>query len=227
MSEQPRRSPRGSGGELGAEVLAAAMALLAESGDEDAMSVRAVAERVGVSVPSIYLHFADKQALLNAVCDRVFGDLYAAMQDAASGAPSPFEALRRQGVAYVEFAVANPEHYRVVMMRRHAASDEEYADLAMASGAFAHLVATVTACISADVLRGEPVALALQLWAAAHGLASLLVAKPYFPWPELGPLVDQTICMAGLGLATHARLGPDWRALALPELVARLDRLGS
>ncbi len=225
-----QRSRRGSGGELRTEVLTAAMALLAETGDEDAMSVRSVAERVGVSGPSIYLHFADKQALLDAVCDRVFCDLDAAMQAAAAGAPNPFEALRRQGVAYVEFAVANPEHYRVVMMRRHAASDasaDAYADLEMASAAFAHLVASVTACVQTGVLVGEPVSLALQLWAAAHGLASLLVAKPYFPWPELGPLVDQTICMAGLGLAAQARLGEDWREQPLADLITRLDRLGS
>ena len=220
-----RRSPRGSGGELREEVLHAAMELLADSGGEEAMSLRAVAQRVGVSVPSIYLHFADKQALLNAVCDQVFSALDSAMQAAVVGAANPLEALRRQGVAYVEFALANPEHYRVVMMRKHAFTEEQYADLVMASAAFSNLVSTVAECVEAGVFAGAPDQLALRLWATAHGLASLLVAKPYFPWPALGPLIDQTISMAGLGLATASRLGSDWREQPLDGLVRRLDGL--
>lgn len=225
MSDR-RRLPRGAGGALREEVLTAAMGLLAETGDVEAVSVRAVARRVGVTAPSLYLHFADKQALLDAVCDRVFGALDTALRAASADAPHPLEALRRQGVAYVEFALANPEHYRVVMMRRHSATDEQYADLAMAGAAFGHLVATVGACVAAGVFAGDPHRLALQLWAAAHGLASLLIAKPYFDWPELGPLVDQTICMAGLGLAASGRVGAAWRDEPLDRLVARLARLG-
>ncbi len=48
------------------------MDLLTETGSEDAVSIRAVAQRVGVSAPSIYLHFADKRALIDAVCEEVF-----------------------------------------------------------------------------------------------------------------------------------------------------------
>ena len=220
-----RRAPRGQGGELRGEVLAAAMTLLAEPDGEDAMSLRAVAQRVGVSVPSIYLHFADKQALLDAVCEEVFAALDAAMQAAAAGASNVFDGLRLQGIAYVEFARANPEHYRIVMLRKHAYTAEQYADLVMASGAFQHFVASVRDCVDAGVFVGEPDQLALHLWSAAHGLASLLVVKPYFPWPPLDQLIDDTISMAGLGLAAHARLvggGPDQ---SLPSLVARLDRL--
>ena len=121
MSEAPvrRRAARGRGAELRGEVLAAAMELLSETGDESAVSVRAVAQRVGVSVPSIYLHFADKQALLDAVCGEVFEALHQRMRAAAEGAIDPFEALRAQGNAYVRFARENPEHYRLVMLQPH------------------------------------------------------------------------------------------------------------
>lgn len=226
MSEAPvrRRSARGQGGELRGEVLRAAMDLLTETGEEDAVSLRAVATRVGVSVPSIYLHFADKQALLDAVCEEVFTALDAAMQTAAAHAPNVFEGLRRQGVAYVEFAVANPEHYRIVLMRKHTAEAGTYADLLMASTAFEHFVASVQDCVDADVFEGEAHELALRLWAAAHGLAALLVAKPYFPWPPLEELIDGVVGMAGVGLAAGSRLGVDCER-PLPELVTRLDRL--
>ena len=227
MSEAPvrRRSARGQGGELRGEVLRAAMDLLAERGEEDAVSLRAVAQRVGVSVPSIYLHFADKQALLDAVCEEVFAALDAQLQAAAAEAPHVFEGLRRQGVAYVEFALANPEHYRIVLMRKHESEQGSYADLVMASTAFEHFVASVQECVDEGIFEGEPDQLAMRLWASAHGLAALLVAKPYFPWPPLPDLIDGVISMAGLGLAASARVGDDCHDRPLPEVVARFERL--
>jgi AcrR family transcriptional regulator len=207
---------------LRAELLQAAMELLRETGDEDAVSVRAVAQRVGVSVPSIYLHFADKQALLDAVCERVFDDLHAVMREAAAEGEDVFDALRRQGNAYVQFALDNPEHYRIVFMKEHPG--EQSSDELIATGAFGHLIDSVQACVDAGVLEGEPVELALSLWAAAHGVAALLIAKPYFPWPDVEGFVDRTICMAGMGLAAGARFSPD-ATTPVTDVVERLDRL--
>jgi hypothetical protein len=129
-----------------------------------------------------------------------------------------------QGVAYVEFAIANPEQYRIVLMRKHQSESGDYADLVMASSAFEHFVASVQECVDAGVFEGEADALALRLWAAAHGVAALLVAKPYFPWPPLEELVESTIRMAGLGIALSSRVG-ECGELTLPELVAKLNTL--
>lgn len=213
------RSPRGQGAALRGEVLAAAMDLLRETGSEESMSLRAVAARVGVSVPSIYLHFEDKQALLDAVCAEVFDALHVRLKEASADAPDAWQGLRRQGVAYVHFAVENPEHYRIVMMGR--ASSMSPAD-EIASGAFAHLLDSVQACLALGVLEGDPIQLGMQLWAAAHGIAALLIAKPMFPWPPLEELVDNTICAAGSGLVVTSRLPHD---LPVDELVARVNAL--
>lgn len=199
------------------------MDLLTETGDETAVSVRAVAQRVGVSAPSIYLHFADKQALLDAVCSEVFEALHQRLRAAAQVAPDPFAGLRAQGIAYVQFARENPEHYRLVMMQAHDPSPESVDEM-VTGGAFAYLTESVQACIDEGVLEGEPVELALGLWAAAHGIAALLVAKPYFPWPDIDALVDRTICMAGLGLAAGARLDG---GLPVAEIRERMEALRS
>ena len=229
MSEQTapaagrRRAPRGQGAALRGDLLRAAMDLLAETGDEDAVSLRAVALRVGVSVPSIYLHFADKQALLDAVCEEVFTQLDVRLREAGAQGADPFDALRRQGNAYVHFAVENPEHYRIVMMKSHS-GDPHSVDALVATGAFGYLAESVRACIEAGVFEGDPVEHALGLWAAAHGVASLLVVKPYFPWPDLDAFIDRTVCMAGIGLAAMARLDPD-NTLGIEDEVALLNRL--
>jgi AcrR family transcriptional regulator len=195
------------------------MDILRETGSEEAMSLRAVAQRVGVSVPSIYLHFADKQALLEAVCEEVFAQLHVALKEADADAPNPWEALRAQGVAYVRFAVANPEHYRIAMMAGPSEHDPEDE---IASGAFGHLLDSVVGCIGLGALEGDPIALSLKLWSAAHGLASLLITKPKMPWPPLEELIDSTMCVAGLGLAASSRLSAD---LPPEELVRRLESL--
>src|SRR5262245_11025165 len=83
------RSRRGEGETLRDDVLAAAERLLVASGSEDAVSIRAVAAAVGVSPAAIYLHFPDKDALMTAVCGRVFAQFDAALEAAAAGAADP------------------------------------------------------------------------------------------------------------------------------------------
>lgn len=195
------------------------MDLLRETGSEDGMSVRAVAERVGVSTPSLYLHFADKQALLDAVCEQVFEDLFRALKEASTEAYDAFDALRLQGAAYIRFALANPEHYRIVMMGAASAHDPQDE---IASGAFGYVIDTVTACLGLGVLEGDPVLLSLKLWAGVHGLAALMIAKPLFPWPSAEELADGTVCSLGWGLAASSRLPT---GLMAAEYVERLDRL--
>ena len=93
VSTRRRRAPRGSGEQLRDEILTAATDLLIETGDEKAVSIRSVAQRVGVTPPSIYLHFADKTALLDAVCCQYFEKLDEEMQAVAAcllyTSPSP------------------------------------------------------------------------------------------------------------------------------------------
>ena len=110
------RARRGEGPRLREEILAAATRLLVETGDEEAVSIRAVAEAVGVTPPSIYLHFADKTELIFAVCEEQFRQLDAEMAAAEAGAADPLEALRRRGQAYVRFGLRNAEAYRVLFM---------------------------------------------------------------------------------------------------------------
>ena len=64
------RSRRGQGEQLRDEILAAAERILIETNDQTALSIRAIAAAVGVTPPSIYLHFADRNDLVFAVCER-------------------------------------------------------------------------------------------------------------------------------------------------------------
>ena len=84
---------------------------------------------VGVTPPSIYRHFPDKDSLIYEVWDRRCGTLDVAFEEAVTGIDDPVEALHAIGRAYVRFGLANPEPYRLVFMTRaDPASPEEDAE---------------------------------------------------------------------------------------------------
>lgn len=205
-----RRASRGRGEELRPQIVSATKRLLAEAGRADAVSIRAVAEAVGVTPPSIYLHFADKDELLAAVVVDVFAELDEAMLAAAGGVSNPLERLRAFGLAYVRFAVEHPEHYRIATMDPCPRSDQEALDNVLASSAFAHFNATVRDCMEAGIfVAGDPLPATLELWSAAHGVASLLIVKPYLPWGDVEQFADRVLCSAAIGRAVRDRLGGD------------------
>jgi len=211
-----KRATRGSGEQLRVEIIAATKELLANAGSSNAVSIRAVAERVGVTSPSIYLHFADKDALLDAVVVDVFAELDAAMVAAGESVVGPLPRLRAFGLAYVQFAVAHPEHYRIATMDPCPKPDSAL-DEVLASAAFDHFRTVVNECIAAQIFAGDPLQITLDLWAAAHGIAALLIVKPYLPWGTVDEAADRVLCAAALGHAAAGLVGGEPTTGAITE----------
>lgn len=206
-----RRSPRGQGEQLRDSILTAAAALLAETGREDDVSIRAVADRVGVTPPSIYLHFADKDALLDAVCLQAFADFHDAIEAAGRSTDDVVQAIRAQGRAYVDFARSRPEHYRLMFMRR---PDEDLdaptaAEITAVAG-LGSVIDTVRRAQAEGAVAADDDAtrVALTLWAAVHGVSALLIAKPHFPWGDTDELVDRVLQMCLTGVTTPRVVRP-------------------
>jgi len=197
-----QRARRGQGDKLREQIIEAVERLLVETGDEEAVTIRAVADAVGVTPPSVYLHFADKDEMLFAVCERLFAELDRVTQEAASGSKNPLESLVLRGRAYIRFGVEHPEQYRILFMGKPSRTPETF-DLGRLgdAAAFGHLLEHVTACVASGLIRGDPLQASLVLWAGVHGLTSLLISKPEFPWPDLDAIADR-LCRALLyGLA--------------------------
>jgi AcrR family transcriptional regulator len=134
---------------------------------------------------SIYLHFADKQALLNAVIADVFAELDAAMVAAAAGADDPLGALCAQASAYIQFAIEHPGHYRYAMMEHRASADREKQVDEIRTPIYKHFAAVVAACVDAGAFaQADPHTVALEIWTAVHGIAALVIAKPALPWGD-------------------------------------------
>jgi AcrR family transcriptional regulator len=185
-----RRARRGSGDLLRHEILDAATELLLETGQARAVSIRSVAQRVGVTPPSIYLHFEDKDALLDAVCARDLARLDGEMERVAIGQRSTVDVLRAQGLAYVQFALQTPELYRLATMSEWRSGSN--VDIALDSSAFRHMRASVQTLMDEGLYRtDDPTTIALELWTVVHGVAAIMVAKPHLSFGDVDGFTDR------------------------------------
>ena len=188
MSAQPdqrQRNPRGEGERLRAALMEATAELLLEHGNADRLSIRAITARAGVSPTALYLHFADKDELLGAVCDAAFEDLREFLRVAATArARAPREQLQAMGEAYIEFAQQRPGHYRILFATPgylNATIQPGQAPEDPGMEAFQELVQVTALCLGQG---DDPVAVALQLWIGLHGFVSLRAVMPAFGWPS-------------------------------------------
>ncbi len=176
--------------------------MLAETGDEAAVSVRAVADRVGITPPSIYLHFRDKNELIFQCCREIMRELTTEVLSAIEGLEDPAERLRVAARVYVRFGIENPEPYRITFMSPNHDLPEDF-ELADYEGlnAFEVLTLMVTE-VMADgsdrpVSPAEAQMHGMGLWAAVHGVVSLMIAKAVepidFPWPDLDATIEHLL----------------------------------
>jgi len=197
-----RRARRGEGELLREEILDATTELLVETGSADKVSTRAVAQRVGCTSPSIYLHFPDKAALMYAVCERQFESLGVVLEKALADIDDPVERMRQGAHTYARFAVEHPEQYRVMMMdEAYSETYEDTLDHLGTSSGFSVIVSAVQDGMdSGQLAPGDPLLVALTLWAAVHGMVSLLIVKPKLELPPLDALIDHLCTQFVVGL---------------------------
>jgi len=152
-----------------------------------------------VTPPSIYLHFADKTELLFAVCEDRFGELDRRSAAAAAAATDPLDEVRLRGEAYIRFGLEYPEQYRILFMGNHQPSDVTPEQMEQWA-CFAHMMEAVARAMDAGLIEPmDPYLLTVGLWAAVHGITSLVIAKPWFPWPPVNAIVDQLLGMCAFG----------------------------
>lgn len=167
---------------------------LAREGGPDAIVLREASRRAGVSHNAAYRHFADRDSLLKAVCDRCMSALarlmearIAAAEDSGRGLETARRRLRACGSAYVEFALSEPGWFRTAFAvppgLGYLDDGEGVGDSGL--GPLAILTAQLDALAAAGGLPAERRAYAeFAAWASVHGLAMLLLAGPLRGLPQ-------------------------------------------
>jgi AcrR family transcriptional regulator len=157
-------------GALRRALLDAGAEALAEIGPE-ALSLRELARRVGVSHSAAAPHFGDKRGLLTALAAEGAARLAEEMRAAMARARTPRAALIAGGRGYLRFAKRNPGLFRLVFSAAHTEAGDPA--LAAARGAaFAVLAEVMDRLAPGATPRARDARLALA-WAAVHGLAGL------------------------------------------------------
>lgn len=176
-----RRTPRTARdtyhhGHLPQAMLREAVRIIQRHGVE-ALTLRGVGARVGVSRTALYRHFANKDALLAAVAAEGFRLLRRELQDAWTSHGEGRLGFEAMGHAYVRFAIRHPSHYRVMfggaLREANAALPP---DPGGAGDAFGTLVDALVAQQRSGLVRNDdPVQLARYVWAVVHGVAMLAI----------------------------------------------------
>jgi AcrR family transcriptional regulator len=160
MSTSRRRKRSYHHGDLRPALLRAAADVLEKQGLE-ALTLRDVARRAGVSHNAPYRHFRDRDALLAATAEEGFRALAGALEGKSGNA---------MGEAYVRFALANPARFRLMFGGRLRLS--EHPGLRDASG---RAYDALLQALRARQDLPDPEVAAAAAWSLVHGLANLLL----------------------------------------------------
>jgi len=184
--------------ELRRTILDAAREAFVRDGYEG-VSMRGLAERIGCSHGNLYLHFKDKEALFDCLVEESFArfddGLERLVRSARSG--DAVALVRKAGRAYVEFGLANPSVYEFAFLMRRPGGDRPRQPHAL----YQRVQSLVRRCMDEKRFRRGDVDAATQaLWAAAHGITSLLILRPKFAWADRDRLIGQVVDAAVDGL---------------------------
>lgn len=188
--------------EIRSLILATARKSFIEDGYEN-FSLRSLAQQIGYSPAAIYRYFQSKDDIFSCLTVESFDLLIKA---SSSVVPEPDEdpvsVLKRGMRAYVFFGLQNPDHYRIAFLMGGGEAKAPQRPRT----AYEALRARIRRCIDSDrMFADDPDLLAQSLWAAVHGITSLLVQRPSFPWVARSKLVDRVIDSAVDALLVHSQ----------------------
>jgi AcrR family transcriptional regulator len=152
-----------------------AMQMFADEGYE-AVTLRALAEKLGCSHALPYRYFADKKEIFAAVCGLGFERFAEALDRAAAGLEDPEQRLRVLARAYFRFAQREPNAYRIMFELRESVSAVPTQYRVKEIRSWQVLLESVELAVQAGVLAGDPETVAHVFWAGLHGLVSLHLA---------------------------------------------------
>lgn len=180
------KEPNGRGsGEVETAILGAARDLLAEKGLQG-LSMRTVAQRVGVSATAIYHYFENKDALVGSVVQSGFHRFGEYMEQAMDLHPKGSLArVRAVGEAYLRFALENQAYFRVLFSLQHP--DPHALEDLPEGGGYGLLRQAVSEAMDAGTMRRvDPDLMVMFLWSLTHGLLTISMACRIDHCPEFG-----------------------------------------
>ncbi|MDA2982852.1 MAG: TetR/AcrR family transcriptional regulator [Actinomycetota bacterium] len=158
------------------KVIKAAVKYVADNGP-DGLSFRQIAADAGVSHQAPYHHFGDRSAIFGEIALEGFRK-FAAVMGAPARADEDSENCVRLCERYVDFAIANKGHFRVMFRADLCQMHESPETQKAADDAFATLLEAVSEMVGDSASIDEIRVQATAMWSLAHGLATLIIDGP-------------------------------------------------
>jgi len=158
------------------KVIKAAVKYVADNGP-DGLSFRQIAADAGVSHQAPYHHFGDRSAIFNEIALEGFRK-FAVVMGAPARAGEDYENCVRLCERYVDFAIANKGHFRVMFRADLCQMHESPETQKAADDAFATLLDAVSEMVGDSASLDEIRVQATAMWSLAHGLATLIIDGP-------------------------------------------------
>jgi AcrR family transcriptional regulator len=186
-----RRRPntRGQGDLLREDIVSAAVRMLDELADDEALSLRAVAREVSIAATSVYLHFADRDALVLAAMRHCHEELVRAGDEAeAAHEGDPAAQLRGRLLAQLAWAEEHPGLYKVL----HESKVHRRLGMPFKEVLVQRTTTALQRCMDAGVAPADnATTVAIDLRAAVNGMLSQRINEPGLPWPPAAEQVDR------------------------------------
>jgi AcrR family transcriptional regulator len=193
-----RPNARGHGNELREQIVVAAVRMLDELGDDEALSLRAVARQVSIAATSVYLHFPDRDALVLAAMQRCHEELVQAGDKAEAAQDDPAIGVRARILAQAAWAQEHPGLYKVL----HESKVHRRLGMPFKEIMVARTVAGVQRCMDAGLAPvDDATVVAIDLRTAVNGMLSQRINEPDLPWPPLTEQLDRFLAnLVGLDM---------------------------
>ncbi len=189
-------------------ILDAARKIIADEGQE-ALSMRAIAQHIDYSPAGLYEYFDSKEEIIAATCEQGHRRLTEYMQRADASLP-PDELLLELGLAYIDFAVRNPDFFLLMFTSPATAVaagtevEEAVGAMHKESSSFPLLLAAIQRGVNAGIFKGRPgygvLEMAFTVWSMVHGIAMLRIGHlKHFP-TDFAAIDREALRRIGVGL---------------------------
>jgi AcrR family transcriptional regulator len=184
------------------QILEAAREILLKEGPAK-LSMRGIAGRIEYSPTTIYLYFKNKNEILYRLCEEALERLFEILDDSGSDETSPIFRLRAALRAFIDFGFNEPDRYRIIFMSEISGyvSAAAFLEKDKIGSRLLEIVRLRLEDALAEAGSGiDPECVFQALWANCHGMVSLLISLPDFPWVEREKLIETSLDIAMRGL---------------------------
>lgn len=149
--------------------------------DPELISLRGLAEEIGISHAAIYRHFQDKETLIEQMATYGFQRLVVSQKRAYKKGKNPEEGFLEVGLAYIHFAIRNPHYYKIMFLSKRKMHSPELTRAMLRS--YSIIIFACRSYLQSKSKTNNPRIYALMAWSLVHGYSNLYL-ETSFPQAE-------------------------------------------